>query len=111
MKTECRSCGHRIDASARLCPFCGADPDTGRKVDTAPILEKHFPRRAELPAKERAADFLRARQGLVVTIFILVAGLLAIALHQMVTRRTLAQSSEASSNSNRKAIPGGFESF
>lgn len=96
MKSECRSCGHRIDASARLCPFCGADPDTGRKVDTAPIVEKHFPRRVEQQTGERALDFFRERQGLVITIFIVVVGLLAIGLHQMVTRRTLDESAEAS---------------
>jgi hypothetical protein len=95
MKSDCASCGHRIDSSARLCPFCGADPETGRKADTSRILEKHFPPRPDLPAHERALEFLRARQGIVLTVLVLGAALLAIGLHQMITRRTLAQSNAA----------------
>ena len=30
-KTQCVACQHEIDASAKLCPFCGANPVTGEK--------------------------------------------------------------------------------
>ena len=31
-ESVCTACGHHIDPSARLCPYCGADPRTGEKV-------------------------------------------------------------------------------
>ena len=44
----CRSCGHTIDGAAKLCPFCGADPATGEKVDVTPLVQEHFPPKARV---------------------------------------------------------------
>ncbi|HEY0787794.1 MAG TPA: hypothetical protein VGE86_04060 [Thermoanaerobaculia bacterium] len=93
-KKECAACGHEIDAAARICPYCAGDPETGRRVDPAPLLQSHFPMRDTTP-KARVAEFLRERQGLVVTAVIIGVFLLVGAAHQMVTRRNQALESSA----------------
>jgi hypothetical protein len=92
-KIACAHCGHEIDAAARLCPFCGADPESGRKADTSRIVETHFPRRDE--KRGRARDFFRTRQSLLLSVLILVIAVVAIGLHQMVTSRALRSSTDA----------------
>lgn len=84
---NCVACRHEIDADARLCPYCGADPVTGEKFDPTPIVKSHFPDRRDLGPGERAAQFLRERQGIVVSAIIIVVFLGLIAAHQYVTRR------------------------
>jgi hypothetical protein len=91
---ECAACGHEIDAAARICPYCAGDPETGRRVDPAPILQSHFPMKDTAP-KARVVEFLRERQGLVVAAVIIGVFLLVGAAHQMVTRRNLALESSA----------------
>lgn len=86
-RIECASCHHQIDAEARVCPFCGADPRTGTKVDSKPLLEKHFPQRAELTRSEKALDFFRQRQGIVVTAVIALLFLGLVGLHTFITAR------------------------
>lgn len=88
-KTSCVSCGHSIDALAKLCPYCGADPATGEKLDPTPIVQSHFPPRPDLPAYESVLEFLRARQSIVVALVIVGVLLAAVALHQMILRRNL----------------------
>ena len=39
---NCAACNHAIDAAAKLCPYCGADPATGERVDTQAILQEVF---------------------------------------------------------------------
>jgi hypothetical protein len=90
-KVDCASCGHAIDASAKLCPYCGADPQTGRKIDTAPIVQSHFPPKVEIPKRERVLEFVKLRQSLVLTALVLVVALLAMALHQVISRRDAAE--------------------
>lgn len=100
MKTiECRSCHHQIDELARLCPYCGADPLTGERFDPAPLLEKHFPRKAELPAHESILEYVRQRQAIVVAVVVGCIFLLALGLHQMIVRRN------ANTASDVPAIP------
>lgn len=100
MKTiECRSCRHQIDELAKLCPYCGADPVTGKKFDPAPLLEKHFSKKAELPAGESILEFVRQRQTIVVGVVVGCVFLLALGLHQMIIRRN------ASTASDVPAIP------
>jgi hypothetical protein len=39
----CVACRHAIDDAAKVCPYCGADPHTGKKlVDTQAILHEVF---------------------------------------------------------------------
>lgn len=100
MKTiECRSCRRQIDDLARLCPYCGADPVSGERFDPAPLLEKHFPKKAELPARESILEFVRQRQAIVVGVVVASVFLLAFGLHQMIIRRN------ASTTSDVPAIP------
>ncbi len=93
-KKQCAACGHEIDAGARICPYCAGDPETGRRVDPATLLQTHFPMRDTAP-KARIAEFLRERQGLVVGGLIIVVFLLVGAAHQMVVRRNQALESSA----------------
>lgn len=88
-KTSCVTCGHLIDASARLCPYCGANPETGEKIDPTPIIQSHFPPKPELPPHESVLEFLRARQSVVLTLVVVTVLLIAVAMHQMIIRRNL----------------------
>lgn len=91
----CAACRHQIDASARICPFCGADPSTGEKIDTKVILEEVFQPR-EISTTESVLQYARQRQGLVVILVSLVIfGVLA-GLHQFVTARNQSAVSAAS---------------
>lgn len=100
MKTiECRSCHHQIDELAKLCPYCGADPVTGERFDPAPLLEKHFPKKPELPARESILEYVRERQTIVVAVVVGCVFLLAVGLHQMIIRRN------ANTASDVPAIP------
>lgn len=91
---DCVACHHSIDASAKICPYCGADPDTGEKVDIRPLVEEHFPPRGEVPATASVMAFLRQRQGVVVTVTVVACFLVLTAAHQLVTRRSAAQVSD-----------------
>lgn len=86
-KIACAACRHQIDAAAKICPYCGSDPQTGQKVvDTSALLQEMFkPRR--LSASESVLEFARHRQGIVVAISGAVLFLLLIGLHQFVTMR------------------------
>lgn len=93
--SECRSCRHAIDDTAKLCPYCGANTVTGEKLDVKPLIEKHFPRKKQLGAVESVFDFLRHRQSIVVGIAAVLALLLLLGLHSLVITRnaTLASAS------------------
>lgn len=82
----CAACGRSIDAAARLCPFCGANPVTGVKIDTQEVLRQVFHARAITPAQS-VVDFARHRQGIVIAATIVVAFLVLAGLHQIVTMR------------------------
>lgn len=83
----CKACGRSIDASAKLCPYCGADPATGeRSVDTQALLQEMFHAK-ELSTTENVLEFARQRQGIVIVVSIFVAFLVLAGLHQFVTLR------------------------
>ncbi len=86
-RLACAACRHDIDAAARLCPYCGADPRTGKKpVDTQAMLNEVFhPRKTS--ASESVFEFARQRQGVVVALAVGVVILLLAGLHEYVTRR------------------------
>ena len=88
MSINCVACRHEIDDAARLCPYCGADPRTGEKIDTQAILQEVFKPR---PTTRSASllDFARHRQGAVVAGAVTVGFLILTGLYQFATRRNL----------------------
>lgn len=83
----CVACSHKIDVAARVCPYCGANPQTGEKIDTEALLRETFQPRAEQSRAEGVLEFARQRQGIVVLVGVVVAFLILAALHQFVTAR------------------------
>ena len=82
----CVACSHEIDAAAKLCPYCGADPRSGAKPDTEAILQEMFPQRGGTKS-DGVMEYARQRQGIVAVIGALVMVLVLAALHEFVTRR------------------------
>ena len=84
---NCSSCGRAIDVAAKLCPYCGADPQTGEKVvDTQAILQEVFHPR-EISTSESVMEFARQRQGIVLAGTLIVAFLILAGIHQLITVR------------------------
>ena len=94
-KATCVACRHRIDSAARLCPYCGADPQTGQKIDTQAMVQEMFHPR-EISTTEGVMQFARQRQGVVITVGIVIALLLMAALHQFALRRNQSDVNSAS---------------
>ena len=94
MSNVCVACRHQIDESAKLCPYCGADPRTGDTVDTQALMQEVFQPK-HLTRTEGVMQFARQRQGVVVTMAIVVALLLLAALHQFAMRRNETEVSAA----------------
>jgi hypothetical protein len=82
----CVACSHEIDAAAKLCPYCGADPRTGAKTDTESILQEMFPQRGDAKG-EGVIGYARQRQWIVAVLGGLVVVLLLVALHGFVSHR------------------------
>jgi len=85
-KAVCAACQRKIDASAKLCPYCGANPVTGERIDTQAILEEVFHPR-QISTTESVLEYARQRQGIVIAISIFVGLVVLAALHQFVTAR------------------------
>jgi hypothetical protein len=86
-RVACAACKHEIDAVARICPYCGADPRTGEKpVDTQAMLNEVFHPR-EVSTSATVVEFARQRQGVVVALGVVLVILLLAGLHEYVTRR------------------------
>ena len=94
----CAACGRSIDAAARLCPYCGADPATGERVDTQALLQEVFQNR-EMSTGESVMEFARQRQGIVIAGSLLLAFVVLAGIHQFVTARN------ASAVTNSPAVP------
>jgi hypothetical protein len=83
----CAACKHPIDAAAKVCPYCGANPETGEKIiDTQAVLQEVFKPR-HVTTSESILEFARQRQGIVIAIGVIVAFLIFTFLHQFVTAR------------------------
>jgi hypothetical protein len=94
-KAVCAACRHEIDDAARICPYCGADPRTGKKaVDTQAILEEVFHPR-HVTTTESVMEFARQRQGVVIALGVVGLVLLLAAFHQFVMRRNATAVSDA----------------
>lgn len=91
----CVACDRAIDESAKLCPYCGANPATGeRAVDTQAVLQEVFQPR-EVSASETVMEYARQRQGAVIAISAFIGFLIIAALHQYVTMRNNTAVSDA----------------
>src|SRR5687768_17565228 len=90
----CAACGRSIDAAAKLCPYCGANPETGERIDTQAILQEIF-RPKEMTRSESVLEYARQRQGVVIGISVAVVFLLLALLHQFVTARNDSSVSDA----------------
>jgi hypothetical protein len=86
MSKVCVACKHAIDDAARLCPYCGADPGSGEKVDTQAILQEVFHPR-EISATEGVLQYARQRQGIVITVAVILVLAVLSGMHQFVLRR------------------------
>ncbi|HKR65584.1 MAG TPA: zinc ribbon domain-containing protein [Thermoanaerobaculia bacterium] len=84
--SNCAACGRTIDSAAKLCPYCGANPQTGERIDTQAILQEVF-RPREITTSESVLEYARQRQGIVIAITAFVAFLILAAFHQFVTMR------------------------
>jgi hypothetical protein len=93
-KAVCVACRHAIDEAARLCPYCGADPRTGEKVDTQAILQEVFQPR-HVSATEEVLEYARQRQGIVIALGILITLLVLAGFHQFVVQRNRTAVSDA----------------
>lgn len=83
----CTACAHHIDPSAKLCPYCGADPRSGEKViDTQAMLQEVF-RPREVSTSETVIEYARQRQGIVIGVSVVVIFIALTLLHQFVTAR------------------------
>jgi hypothetical protein len=82
----CAACSRVIDSAAKLCPFCGANPASGERLDTQAILQEVF-RPREMTTSDNVLEYARQRQGVVVTISVIVGFLVLAGLHAFVTQR------------------------
>lgn len=82
----CAACTRSIDAAAKLCPYCGADPATGERIDTQALVQEVFQPKS-LTTSESVLEYARQRQGLVVIGSIIVAFLALLGLHQFANMR------------------------
>ena len=82
----CTACNRTIDAAARLCPYCGANPSTGERLDTQALLQEVF-RPREMTTTDNVMEYARQRQGVVIAISLFVGFLIIVGIHQFVTAR------------------------
>ncbi|HEU4886432.1 MAG TPA: hypothetical protein VFV49_01000 [Thermoanaerobaculia bacterium] len=85
-QSTCAACNRTIDAAAKLCPYCGANPATGERLDTQALLQEVF-RPREMTATDNVMEYARQRQGVFVAISLFVGFLIIVGIHQFVTRR------------------------
>jgi len=90
----CAACRRSIDASAKVCPYCGADPATGERLDTQAILQEVFQPKT-LTRSESVMEYARQRQGIVIGVSVAVVVLLLAIAHSFVTARNARDVSEA----------------
>jgi hypothetical protein len=94
----CAACRRQIDGAAKICPYCGANPVTGAKVDTQAVLQEIF-RPREISTSESVLEYARERQGIVIAVSIAVGFLLLAGIHQFVKMRN------ASAVTSAPAVP------
>ena len=85
-QTVCTACNRTIDVAATLCPYCGANPSTGERLDTQAILQEVF-RPREMTTTDNVMEYARQRQGVVIAVSLVVGFLIIVGIHQFVTAR------------------------
>lgn len=85
-KVVCVHCRHQIDATAKVCPFCGANPVTGERLDTQALVQEVFQPR-QLSTGESVLEFARHRQGIVIAASAFALFLLLAVLQQWANMR------------------------
>lgn len=95
----CAACRRTIDAAARVCPFCGADPESGeRPVETDALIQEVFQPRT-MSTSANIVEYAKQRQGVVIAGVVLVAFVLITLVHQFATR------SNSGMDSDTPAVP------
>jgi hypothetical protein len=97
-QSSCAACNRTIDSGAKLCPFCGANPATGERLDTEALVQEVF-RPRTVTTSESVMEYARQRQGVVITVSAFVLFLILAGLHQWATLRN------ASAVSDSPAVP------
>lgn len=82
----CAACNRAIDAVAKLCPYCGANPVSGDRLDTQALLQEVF-RPREVSTSDSVIEYARQRQGVFIAVSVFVGFLIIAGIHQIVTRR------------------------
>ena len=93
-KRVCAACNRNIDAAAKLCPYCGANPESGEKLDTQAIVQEVF-RPRTVTTSESVLEYARQRQGIVIAVSVFAAFLILAALHQFASMRNTTAVSDA----------------
>ena len=94
----CAACNRAIDAVAKLCPYCGANPVTGERLDTQALLQEVF-RPREVSTSDSVIEYARQRQGVFIAVSVFVGFLIIAGIHQFVTARN------ANADSDLPAVP------
>lgn len=79
---------------AKLCPYCGANPATGERLDTEALMQEVF-RPRTVTTSESVMEYARQRQGVVITVSAFVAFLIIAVIHQYMTMRNASAVSDA----------------
>ncbi|HYM60312.1 MAG TPA: zinc ribbon domain-containing protein [Thermoanaerobaculia bacterium] len=88
-RTTCAACHREIDATARLCAYCGADPLSGVKTYLIGLgVDAGTPIAA--PAPRRAGRFARRRQSLLIASAIAGALIALLGLYEILQHRNKA---------------------
>jgi hypothetical protein len=82
----CAACNRTIDAAAKLCPYCGANPATGDRLDTQALIQEVF-RPREMSTSDSVMEYARQRQGVFIAASLFVGFLIIAGVHQFVTHR------------------------
>lgn len=82
----CAACNRTIDAAAKLCPYCGANPATGERLDTQALVQEVF-RPREMSTSDNVLEYARQRQGVLIAVSLFVAFLIFASVHQFITNR------------------------
>jgi hypothetical protein len=82
----CAACNRTIDATAKLCPYCGANPATGERMDTEALMQEVF-RPREMSTSDSVLEYARQRQGVFIAVSLFVGFLIIAGVHQFVTKR------------------------
>ncbi len=82
----CAACNRTIDEYAKLCPYCGANPQTGERMDTQALLQEIF-KPKEITTSASVLEYARQRQGAVIAVTGFVLLVIMAALHQFASMR------------------------